>query len=77
MGALQEALAAAKAFAWALLALALCVVVGWLLSGCAPLQCQTVDIGKWPHPSKPKPAGRLIVTCDKQPKVVIDADVLP
>lgn len=54
-------------------AVALAVVVAQV-SGCAPLQCQTADVGIWPHPSKPAPAGRVIVKCDDKPKVILDAD---
>lgn len=46
------------------------------LTACGPLVCQTADVGIWPHPSKPKPAGRIIVQCDGKPKVVLDADTV-
>lgn len=77
MATLQEAVATVRAAALALLALAGCLLLGWWLSGCGPVVCQTVDVGKWPHPTKPRPAGRVIVACDGKPKVVLDADVLP
>jgi len=74
LGTFADVVATIRALALALLALAGCLLFGWWLSGCAPLNCQTADIGIWPHPTKPKPAGTLIVTCDGKPKVVINAD---
>lgn len=44
------------------------------LTACAPLQCQTADVGIWPHPTKPAPAARIIVKCDGSPKVILDAE---
>ena len=44
------------------------------LTACSPLQCQTADVGIWPHPTKPKPAARIVVACDGKPKVVLDAE---
>lgn len=53
-------------------ACAAAVVVG--VTGCGAVQCKTADVGIWPHPGKPKPAVRVVVTCDGKPKVVLDAD---
>ena len=44
------------------------------LTACSPLQCQTADVGIWPHPTKPAPAARIIVKCDGSPKVILDAE---
>ncbi len=47
----------------------------WLTCACsAPLRCAKSPIVIDKHPTKAKPAGRVVVGCDGRTVVVIDAD---
>jgi hypothetical protein len=44
-----------------------------LLTGCGPVTCQQVAIGIFPHPTQPRPAGRVLVQCDGKAVLMADA----
>lgn len=50
--------------------LVLCV----MLAACTPRRCMRTDIRISAHPSAPRPAGRVSVTCDGEPVAEILAD---
>jgi predicted Rdx family selenoprotein len=43
-----------------------------MLTSCGTMQCQTLGIDVYPVAGKPKPAGRVAVTCDG--KRVLEAE---
>lgn len=48
------------------------LLLAFLLSACAPLTCQTLWVEIYSREGKPRPAGRVVLTCDG--KKVIEAN---
>ena len=52
----------------------------WLMvlacAACSPTVCQTVEVGLFDHPRKPRPAAQLRLRCDSKVVVEIDADTV-
>lgn len=66
------------AVCWLLLVFVLSVVAVSCLTACGARQCKRVPITITSHPTKPKPAGRVTVSCDDAIAAEILADeVLP
>lgn len=46
-----------------------------LLCGCGGVETRKdCEVGIYAHPSKPRPAGRILVRCDGLERATIDAD---
>jgi hypothetical protein len=60
------------AIAYLLAAATILAAIG-VLNSCAARQCRDVQIVVAPHPSKPRPAGRVGVLCDGKTLLEVDA----
>lgn len=68
----------AIAIFWLLLVFGLAVLAVSCLTACGARQCKKTPIVITSHPTKPKPAGRVTISCDDQVVADIEADeVLP
>jgi len=47
-------------------------IIAFILSGCGAVQCDTVGIDIYNHPTKRPPAGRVVLTCNG--KTLVEAE---
>jgi hypothetical protein len=50
------------------------LVVALLVSACTPARCQLLAIDILPIEGKPRPAGKVVMSCDGRKVVEIDAE---